>query len=154
VENLNLRITQLRDAQGRLITIPNSEIKIVANLSSNWSRADLTIPVHYSADFDKALNIINTVAEQITDDPQWRKKILDTPQVLGVDNFGDQIMSIRVWIKTKPLKQWEVAREFRRRLKVAFDQANLPIALPQPEIAITQPLPMPLPQDGQVIPPK
>ena len=154
VENLNLRITQLRDAQGRLITIPNSEIKIVANLSSNWSRADLTIPVHYSADFDKALNIINTVAEQITDDPQWRKKILDTPQVLGVDNFGDQIMSIRVWIKTKPLKQWEVAREFRRRLKMAFDQADLPIALPQPEIAITQPLPMPLPQDGQVIPPK
>ncbi|HEY9637669.1 MAG TPA: mechanosensitive ion channel family protein [Coleofasciculaceae cyanobacterium] len=155
VENLNLRITQLRDAQGRLITIPNSEIKIVANLSSNWSRADLTIPVHYHADFDEALNLINTVAQEMCNDPQWRKKILDTPQVLGVDNFGDQSMIVRVWIKTKPLKQWEVAREFRRRLKMAFDQAGIPIALPalpQPEIAINQSLPMKSLQDGQSLP--
>jgi small conductance mechanosensitive channel len=156
VESLNLRITQLRDAQGRLITIPNSEIKIVANLSSNWSRADLTIPVHYHADFDEALNLINTVAQEMCNDPQWRKKILDTPQVLGVDNFGDQSMIVRVWIKTKPLKQWEVAREFRRRLKMAFDQAGIPIALPalpQPEIAINQSLPMKSLQDGQGLPP-
>ena len=153
VENLNLRITQLRDAQGRLITIPNSEIKIVANLSSNWSRADLTIPVHYHADFDEALNLINTVAQDMCNDPQWRKKILDTPQVLGVDNFGDQSMLIRVWIKTKPLKQWEVAREFRRRLKMAFDEAGLPIALPLPEIGINPPLPMKSLQDGQGAPP-
>jgi small conductance mechanosensitive channel len=154
VENLNLRITQLRDAQGRLITIPNSEIKIVANLSSNWSRADLTIPVHYSADFDEALNLIDTVAQQITDDPQWRKKILDTPQVLGVDNFGDQSMIIRVWIKTKPLKQWEVAREFRRRLKVAFDEAGLPIALPQPDLGMNQSLAMKSLLDGQGVQPQ
>ncbi len=154
VENLNLRITQLRDAQGRLITIPNSEIKIVANLSSNWSRADLTIPVHYSADFDEALNLIDTVARQITDDPQWRKKILDTPQVLGVDNFGDQSMIIRVWIKTKPLKQWEVAREFRRRLKVAFDEAGLPIALPQPDLGMNQSLAMKSLLDGQGVQPQ
>jgi small conductance mechanosensitive channel len=154
VENLNLRITQLRDAQGRLITIPNSEIKIVANLSSNWSRADLTIPVHYSADFDEALNLIGTVAQQITDDPQWRKKILDTPQVLGVDNFGDQSMIIRVWIKTKPLKQWEVAREFRRRLKVAFDEAGLPIALPQPDLGMNQSLAMKSLLDGQGVQPQ
>jgi small conductance mechanosensitive channel len=153
VENLNLRITQLRDAQGRLITIPNSEIKIVANLSNSWSRADLTIPVHYHADFDEALNLINTVAQEMCDDPQWRKKILDRPQVLGVDNFGDQSMIIRVWIKTKPLKQWEVAREFRRRLKVAFDDAGLPIALPLPEIGNTQSLPVKSLQDSQGVPP-
>jgi len=149
VENLNLRITQLRDAQGRLITIPNSEIKIVANLSSNWSRADLTIPVHYHADFDEALALIDTVAREMCDDPQWRKKIMDTPQVLGVDNFGDQSMNIRVWIKTKPLKQWEVAREFRRRLKMAFDHAGVPIALPLPEIGLNQPLSIKSLQDSQ-----
>ena len=62
VETMNLRITQLRDSEGRLITIPNSEIKIVANLSSNWSRADLNIPVAYQADVDKALELINCVA--------------------------------------------------------------------------------------------
>jgi len=62
VETMNLRITQLRDSEGRLITIPNSEIKIVANLSSNWSPADLNIPVAYQADVDKALELINCVA--------------------------------------------------------------------------------------------
>lgn len=66
VENMNLRITQLRDAEGRLITIPNSEIKVVANLSSNWSRADLAIPVAYYNDVDKALEVIDTVAQEMS----------------------------------------------------------------------------------------
>jgi len=73
VENLNLRITQLRDAEGRLITIPNSEIKI-ANLSSRWSRADLSIPVAYQADIDQALKLIETVALDIDKDPHGRSK--------------------------------------------------------------------------------
>lgn len=134
VENINLRITQLRDAEGRLITIPNSEVKIVANLSSSWSRADLNIPVAYNANVDQALTLIGTVAQQMSQDIIWREQILETPQVLGVDNFGDRGIIIRVWIKTQPLKQWDVAREFRRRLKVTFDEAGVPIPLPQQEI--------------------
>ncbi|MBW4502735.1 MAG: mechanosensitive ion channel family protein [Scytonema hyalinum WJT4-NPBG1] len=134
VENLNLRMTQLRDAEGRLITIPNSEIKIVANLSSRWSRADLTIPVAYDSDIDQALKLIETVALEMDQDPKWQHQIVETPQVLGVDHFGDRGLNIRVWIKTQPLKQWEVAREFRRRLKVAFDQAGVSIPLPQQSI--------------------
>jgi small conductance mechanosensitive channel len=131
VENLNLRITQLRDAEGRLITVPNSEIKIVANLSSRWSRADLSIPVAYDADLDRALHLIDTVGMEMDRDPQWRERILDKPEVLGVDNFGDRGLIIRVWIKTQPLKQWEVAREYRRRLKKAFDRADITIPVPQ-----------------------
>ncbi|MFQ4146263.1 mechanosensitive ion channel family protein [Chlorogloeopsis sp. ULAP02] len=131
VENLNLRMTQVRDSEGRLITIPNSEIKIVANLSSRWSRADLTIPVAYEADIDEALQLIKTVALEMDQDPQWQLPIVETPQVLGIDNFGDRGLLIRVWIKTQPLKQWDVAREFRRRLKVAFDKAGIAIPVPQ-----------------------
>jgi len=134
VENLNLRMTQLRDAEGRLITIPNSEIKIVANLSSRWSRADLTIPVAYQTNIDQALKLIETVALEMDQDPKWQNPILETPQVLGIDNFGDRGLIIRVWIKTQPLKQWEVAREYRRRLKVAFDHAGISIPLPQQSI--------------------
>mgnify|MGYP004469536761 CR=1 FL=1 len=134
VENLNLRMTQLRDAEGRLITIPNSEIKIVANLSSRWSRADLTIPVAYQTDIDQALKLIETVALEMDQDPKWQHQIVETPQVLGVDHFGDRGLNIRVWIKTQPLKQWEVAREFRRRLKVGFDHAGISIPLPQQSI--------------------
>ena len=148
VEYINLRITQVRDAEGRLITIPNSEIKIVANLSSNWSRADLNIPVAYDTDVDQALKLIDDVAQQMSRDPIWLQQILEAPQVLGVDNFGERGVIIRVWIKTQPLKQWDVAREFRRRLKVAFDQAGVPIPLPQQEIWFNQSLPAKAQMDG------
>ena len=134
VETLNLRITQLRDSEGRLITIPNSEIKIVANLSSRWSRADLNIPIAYNADVDHALNLIETVGLEMDQDPRWREQIVETPQVLGVENFGDRGLMIRVWIKTQPLKQWDVAREYRRRIKITFDQAGIVIPLPQQAI--------------------
>ena len=134
VEYINLRITQVRDAEGRLITIPNSEIKIVANLSSNWARADINIPIAYQADIDKALKIVNEVAEAMDCDPNWQEQIIEPPSVLGVENFLDRGLIIRVWIKTLPLKQWEVAREFRRRVKIALESAGIPIPLPQQQI--------------------
>lgn len=134
VENLNLRMTQVRDAEGRLITIPNSEIKIVANLSSRWSRADLTIPVSYQADINAALKLIETVAMDMDADQKWQHQIVEKPTVLGIDDFGPRGLIIRVWIKTQPLKQWDVAREYRRRLKVAFDQAGIDIPVPQQAI--------------------
>jgi len=138
VENLNLRMTQVRDSEGRLITIPNSEIKIVANLSSRWSRADLTIPVDYQADIDQALKLINDVAVKMDQDPLWQRQIIETPQVLGIDNFGDRGLIIRVWIKTQPLKQWDVAREYRRRIKIAFDKAGIFIPVPQQAIWVNE----------------
>ncbi len=138
VENLNLRITQLRDAEGRLITIPNSEIKVVANLSSRWSRADLTIPVAYQNNIDDALHLLKQVASEMNHDPHWKRLILAPPEVLGIDNFGDRGLMIRVWIKTLPLKQWDVGREFRRRLKIAFDHAGFAIPVPQQGIWLNE----------------
>ncbi|NJL84040.1 MAG: mechanosensitive ion channel, partial [Chloroflexaceae bacterium] len=130
VENLNLRITQLRDAEGRLITIPNSEIRTVANLSSKWSRADLNIPVAYQTNIDFALGILKQVAEQMDSEAQWQEYIIEPPTVLGVESFGDWGLVIKVWIKTQPLKQWDVAREFRRRVQVSFTEAGIPLPLP------------------------
>ncbi|WP_414527248.1 mechanosensitive ion channel family protein [Nodularia chucula] len=138
VENLNLRITQLRDAEGRLITIPNSEIKVVANLSSRWSRADLTIPVAYENDIDDAFRLIRQVASDMNQDPDWKRLIIAPPEVLGIDNFGDRGLMIRVWIKTLPLKQWDVGREFRRRVKICFDQAGFSIPVPQQGIWLNE----------------
>ena len=139
VENMNLRITQLRDAEGRLITVPNSEIQTVANLSSRWSRADLNIPVAYHTDIDQALQLIKSVAADMDQDPKWQEPILEAPQVLGIDSFGDRGLIVRVWIKTQPLKQWDVAREFRRRLKITFDKAGLGIPVPQQAIWFNNP---------------
>ncbi len=136
VENINLRITQLRDAEGRLITVPNSVIEIVANRSSQWSRADINIPVAYQTDIDRALGVIDRVAQAITKDPQWQERIWEFPNILGIEQFSDRGILIRVWIKTEPLQQWDVAREFRRRVKIAFDRAGIPIPVPQQQILI------------------
>ncbi|MCC5619321.1 mechanosensitive ion channel family protein, partial [Nostoc sp. CHAB 5836] len=102
--------------------------------SSRWSRADLTIPIAYQADTEEALKLIETVAFQMNQEMQWQRQILEPPQVLGIDQFGDRGLIIRVWIKTQPLKQWDVARELRRRLKVALDEARISISVPQQAI--------------------
>ena len=134
VENLNLRITQLRDGQGRLITIPNSEIKIVANLSSQWSRAEIDIPVAYETEIDLALELIAKVANEMEQESDWHEQIIEPPEVLGVDNFSDRGSVVRIWIKTEPLKQWAVAREFRRRLQKAFEQHHIPLPVAQQKL--------------------
>jgi small conductance mechanosensitive channel len=138
VENINLRITQLRDAQGRLITIPNSAVEIVSNHSSQWSRADINIPLAYQTDIDNALAVIEQVAQDITEDCQWCDRIWEFPDILGIEQFSDRGILIRVLIKTEPLQQWDVAREFRRRVKTALERAGIPIPVPQQQILFDQ----------------
>jgi small conductance mechanosensitive channel len=136
VENMNLRITQLRNDEGRLITIPNSAITIVQNLSKEWSRVDLRIDVAYSADIDQALALIEQVAHDMSRDRPWSDLILEPPLLLGVDKLDHAGATVRLWIKTQPLKQWEVAREYRRRLKLAFDKAGIPFGVPQQSLLL------------------
>lgn len=134
VEEINLRITKLRDTEGRLITIPNSEVRTVTNYTSNWSQADIKIPIAYQADVEKALQIVKTINDRISHD--WQKEILEKPTLLGVDEFSNQGLIIRIWIKTKPMQQWPIAREYRRQVKAAFDKAGIELALPHQKIWI------------------
>jgi len=131
VENMNLRITQLRNNEGRLITIPNSAIAIVQNLSKDWSRVDIAIDVAYGTDPDRALEVIRQVGETMYSDREWYTKMPEAPEVLGIDELDHAGILIRVWLKTQPLQQWKVAREFRRRLKYALDEAEIAIGAPQ-----------------------
>jgi moderate conductance mechanosensitive channel len=131
VESMNLRITQLRNAEGRLITIPNSAITIVENLSKDWSRVDLAIAISYEANLDQAIALIEQVGQQMSRDRTWQTKILEPPEVLGVDDLNSTGVTVRVWIKTEPLQQWNVGREFRRRLKLALDEQGIEIGVPQ-----------------------
>jgi small-conductance mechanosensitive channel len=142
VESMNLRITQLRNEEGRLITIPNSQIAIVQNLSKEWSRVDIMIPVSHTSDINEALELIEQVAEDMRDDPKWKALILEPPLLLGVDNLDHVGATVRIWIKTLPLKQWEVAREYRRRLKIAFDQSGVNIGVPQQSLHLHSTLPV------------
>ena len=138
VETMNLRITQLRNEEGRLITVPNGQIAVVENLSKEWSRVDLAISVGLTADIDQALALVETLAQEMVQDGIWGSLILEPPLLLGVDRLDHAGATIRLWMKTQPLKQWDVAREYRRRLKIAFEQAGIPIGVPQQRIALIQ----------------
>jgi small conductance mechanosensitive channel len=131
VESMNLRITQLRNSEGRLITIPNSAISVVENLSKDWSRVDLSIVIAYEEDMDLAIAVIKQVGVTLLQETQWQAHILESPEVLGIDDIGNAGITIRIWIKTQPLQQWNVAREFRRRLKLALDAKGISIGVPQ-----------------------
>lgn len=131
VETMNLRITQLRDAEGRLITIPNSSIDIVENLSKDWSRVNLTVDVDYRADPDRALQVLKRMAQRMYAESPWSEKIIEPPEVLGIDRLDHVGLQIRIWLKTQPLEQFTVAREFRRRLKLVMADEDLGIGIPQ-----------------------
>lgn len=148
VEYMNLRITQLRNSEGRLISIPNSSITVVENLSKDWSRVDLGITIAYDADVDLAIAVVKQVGEDMTSDPTWKPSIPEPPEVLGVDEIGNDGITLRVWIKTLPLQQWNVAREFRRRLKHALDGEGIAIGLPQQSLWFRNSLDLPQLADG------
>jgi moderate conductance mechanosensitive channel len=131
VENLNLRITQIRGEDGRLVTLPNSLIAQVDNLSRNWSRATLNIDVAYGTDVDHALAVVHETAHALAKDPTWRYTILNPTEMLGVEAMTHSGLTILIWIRTRPLKQFLVAREFRRRLRMAFEQEGIAIGVPQ-----------------------
>ncbi|HEY9888117.1 MAG TPA: mechanosensitive ion channel family protein, partial [Candidatus Obscuribacterales bacterium] len=136
VETMNLRITQLRAADGQLITIPNGQIDTVQNFSKEWSRVDLMVPVSLTADINEALQLVEKIANDLRKDSIWGALILEPPLLLGVDELSHAGAIIRIWIKTQPLKQWDVAREYRRRLKIAFDAADIHIGVPQQVVQV------------------
>jgi small conductance mechanosensitive channel len=131
VEYMNLRITQLRDPDGELVTIPNGSISTVRNLSNGWSRVNFEIEVSYETDVDQAMQVMEQVVEQMRSEPLWCDRIIEPAEILGVDRLAHTGVLIRVWIKTRPLQQWNVSREFRRRLKRAFEEHGVPIGVPQ-----------------------
>ncbi len=136
VENMNLRVTQIRNGEGRLITIPNSSIVQVENLTRSWSRVDFSIEVAYETDVKKAMGILQQVAEGLYTDTVWRDRILEAPEVLGIETLSHTGMGLRVMIKTQPGQQWAVGRELRLRVRLAMDQQNIDIGTPQQTLTI------------------
>jgi small-conductance mechanosensitive channel len=134
VENMNIYITQIRGAEGRLITIPNSKISIVENLTKDWSRVEFKIEIAYDTDVRKALNIISQVSEEMQNDSNWKDKIIEPAAILGVDNISHEGILIQVWIKTQAMQQWAVGREFRLRVKEAFETGEIKLGIPHQEI--------------------
>lgn len=131
VENLNLRVTQLRNSEGQLITIPNSNITNVCNLTRLWSRVDFSILVAYENDPKQVLEVLHQVCQQMYSEAEWRDRLPELPEVLGIDDLSHEGMLVRVWIKTAPMAQWSVGREFRLRVRQAFEANHISIGRPQ-----------------------
>lgn len=137
VENITLRLTIVRDLQGRVHFVPNGEIKVVSNLTKEWSRAVLEIGVGYAEDVDRVIRILTEVGETLANDETYGKLILEPPQVLGVEALAESQVTIRMLAKTLPLKQWDVARELRRRVKNRFEKDGIQTPYPH-RVVITR----------------
>ncbi len=130
VEYLGLRITRLRDLDGTSHVIPNGEVHIASNLTKDWARVNMIISVGYGEDLDRVTEVINRVSREMTEETYWNGIIMETPQVLRVDKLGDSGIDIKILGKTKPLSQWEVMGELRKRIKKTFDQEGIEIPWP------------------------
>lgn len=130
VEEVNLRRTVMRDLDGIVHSVPNGEITTSSNYTKEWSRVNLDVPVAYGEDLDHVIAVINRVGRELAADKGWASKIRQAPQVLRVNNFGDSGIEIKVLGETKPLMQWDVTGELRKRLKKAFDEEDIEIPWP------------------------
>jgi moderate conductance mechanosensitive channel len=131
VEDITLRVTTMRDMDGTVHHVPHGEIKKVANLAKDFSRVNMNIGVSYNADLDYVIKVINKVGKDLAEDKDWKEHIKKPPQFLRVDDFADSSVVVKIFGETQPLKQWEVAGELRKRLKIAFDKEGIEIPFPQ-----------------------
>lgn len=130
VERITLRMTVLRDLEGRVHFIPHGQIDKVTNLTHGWSRAIFNISVAYKEDVDRVIAELTTLAGQLARDPHFGPMILDEPQMLGVDSLADSAVVVKFGIKTRPLRQWDIKREMLRRIKKRFDELKIEIPFP------------------------
>ncbi len=131
VEQVTLRETVLRDLDGMVHHIPNGEITIATNMTLEFSGINLDIGVGYSTNLEKLEEVINNVGKSMANDADWQNKIIEAPHFLRVSDFADSAIMIKITGKTEAMKQWEVAGELRKRLKVAFDKNGIEIPFPQ-----------------------
>jgi len=155
VQEINMRRTVLRDFDGTVHVVPNGEIKTASNYSKEWARVNLNISVAYGTDLDHAIAVINRVGAEMAKAEHWRSLIKSPPQALRVDNLGDSGIDIKVLGETKPIRQWEVMGELRKRLKQAFDEEGIEIPWPHTKVyfGTTPPPRAPTEEPAPPIPP-
>ncbi|MFI6792593.1 mechanosensitive ion channel family protein [Nonomuraea sp. NPDC050383] len=126
VEAVTLRITRLRDADGRVWYVRNGTITRVGNESQGWSRAYVDVPVGYDSDVTAVRDVLERIAKEMWDDPEFRETVIvERPDVFGVEQLSDSMLVFRISAKTLPSKQAQVAREMRLKVKNAMDTAGI-----------------------------
>src|SRR3990170_1689252 len=151
VEAITFRTILLRDLSGVVHVFPNGTVSTLANMSKEWSAYLMDIGVAYKEDTDHVVAVMRRVAEELRQDPVLGPLILEPIEIFGVDNFADSGVIIKARLKTRPIQQWTVGREYRRRLKKAFDAEGIEFPSPQHSIRVgeaSKPLPVLLKQSA------
>jgi moderate conductance mechanosensitive channel len=130
VESITFRTIVLRDLAGVVHVIPNGTITTLANMTKGWSGYVIDVGVAYREDTDHVVEVMTEVAEDLRKDPRFAPLILEPLEVFGVDDFKESEVTIKARFKTVPIQQWTVGREYRRRLKKAFDARGIEIPFP------------------------
>ena len=130
VELMTLRRTVLRDADGTVHTIPNSQITIVSNLTRDWTQVALHIAVAYDEPTDKVISVLKQAASEVRNDPAFSDAIVADPEVPGIERVAGNEVDYLVLVKTKPVDQFNVSRELRRHIKACFEKNNIKAAGP------------------------
>lgn len=138
VENINLKLTRVRDLEGNVHFIPNSVIDIVSNKTKEYSCYLLDIGVAYREDADEVIEVIKQIDEEMRSDSDWKDKILQPIEIFGLDRFDDSAVVVRARTRTLPGKQWGVGREFKRRIKKRFDELDIEIPFPHTTLYMGQ----------------
>ena len=125
VEDVTLRTTRMRTVNGEVVIVPNGQINQVTNLSRDWARAVVDIPLPATADISRVNTILQSVGEALYDDDTMRPLLLDTPTVMGVESIDVDRLSIRMVSRTLPGKQFDVGRELRSRIATALREAGI-----------------------------
>jgi moderate conductance mechanosensitive channel len=130
VERVNFRTIVLRDLGGIVHIFPNGTVTTLSNLTNDWSAYVFDIGVAYKENTDKVIEVMNRVGFEMKQDEIVGSFMLEEPEIFGVDKFDNSAVVIKGRIKTKPIRQWQVGREYLRRIKLAFDNAGIEIPFP------------------------
>ncbi|MGD8373585.1 MAG: mechanosensitive ion channel family protein [Candidatus Woesebacteria bacterium] len=131
VEDITIRITKLRDLDGNLHIVQNGTPSVVTNRTFDYANVNVDIGVAYESDVDQVERVINRVGERMAEDDKWSEYIVEPIQFLRVDGFEDSAVRVKALGKVHPAMQWDVAGEFRRRIKKAFEKEGIAIPFPQ-----------------------
>jgi small conductance mechanosensitive channel len=136
VEAINLRTIVLRDAEGTVHVFPNGAIQTLANRSKDFSYYVIDLDLSYREDPERAATVLRRIGEEMRADPAFAPWILEPVEILGVDAFKDWSIVLKLRIKTMPQKQWDVGREFRKRIRKRFEQENIEIPFPERVVTV------------------